>query len=446
MKLSQKIAKFIEKETLFQADDKLLVAVSGGIDSMVLLDILQKLNYKLGVAHVNFRLRGEDADQDEILVKNYSLSQGISYHSYVLSDEELDDLKKGNLQDEARKKRYKWFYDLLSEHQYQFICTAHHANDQAETFLFRSFRGSGLHGLTGIAAKNNQIRRPLLNTYKSDIVRYATENQINFRQDISNIASDYDRNYIRNHIIPDILRRFPNALHGMNHSLDLLKDQSALLDHLIAQEASKWRVETEFGIKLGPIDDLYSLPGHRSLLFKLIQPLGFNRSILNDMIQEAPRTGSVFYSPTHRAVINRDYIDIAKLDNPDAVDINIMDTGSYSLPQNGILKITRLDDCSLTHDSLTEYVDADKISFPLNVRTYRDGDRFYPLGMSGKSKKLSDYFADNKFGLFQKEKTLLLTTHDQIIWIIGMRLDERFKVGEKTRSYLQLRFIPGQEI
>lgn len=433
MSLSEEVVKFIEKENLFGHSDHLLVAVSGGVDSMVLLQILHNQGFKVSVAHVNYKLRDIDSDRDYELVKAYCDNNKLTFHFYPLSDEEKHNLKRGNLQEKARKIRHQWFRTLMEQHSYQYLCTAHHKNDQIETFFLNSIRGSGLVGLTSMSAIKNEIRRPLLPWFKSQITTYAHDNKIHFRTDQTNLESTYDRNYLRNEILEKVYARFEKSKAGLAKTNEILNDEKLLLEYLVSKSQSKWVTVQDDIVKIGPITELRKVSGTRTLLFRYLTPYGYNVSTVDDILSSHEHNGALFLSDSHEAVVHDSFLFIRSKEVQKITDQSIKGTGIWET-ETHMLNIRKVNHKEWSTEPNKELIDLDKVEFPLTLRSYQEGDRFYPIGMRGRSKLLSDYFVDKKLMTFDKEKVKLLCTKDQIIWVVGYRLDDRYKVTDNTTN------------
>jgi len=383
MPLADKVRKFIEKESLFDQSSKLLVAVSGGVDSMCLLQFLHTNDYQVSVAHINYRLRDKESEQDQQLVESYCQSKGIQCYVYALTSSQVAMLKSGNLQEKARDIRYNFFNKVMKEQQFDHLCIAHHRDDQIETMLINMTRGANLTGLTAMHAQIDHVRRPFLCLAKGDIVEYAEQNQVSYRLDQSNLKSDYDRNFIRNEV------------------LDLLVVNSL---NLVSEHAT---------------------PG--LLLFYLIKEFGINKSQAELILQRQGEEERYFNTATHEAVVKNDQLLIRTLSKVDSVSLLIEDLGNYDLG-SGVLTLSSANNIQYSSDSNIELASIDFSNGPLVARNWSIGDRFSPFGMKGQTKKLSDFFGDLKLNRFEKEKVKVLTQGDQIIWVVGYRLSHNFQV------------------
>lgn len=438
MNLSQRVLKFIEKEDLFKPSDHLLLAVSGGKDSMALLFCLIELKYPVQVAHINYGLRGRESEKDQELVTNFCQEHDIPLYIYRLSQEEIDDLKKSNLQEKARNIRYDYMNQICKEQAINYICTAHHIDDKIETALINLTRGVGLNGLTSLRSKHLNIRRPLLGLSQREIINYVSYHAIPFRTDHSNLSNDYDRNFIRNEIIASINKRIARAPSGFTKSLNVLGDEAILLKGLINKEKSQWLSLENQLIRVGPLKRLKNIDGHTSLLFHLINAYGYNSSDVNDILKIEHQNGTIFKNDNYIGVIHDDYL-LIKESEPSEYIYHISE--GINLIRQTQFVVEQVMTYDIDHnDSNVEYIDGDNIKFPLILRSWKEGDRFAPLGMGGKTKKVSDYYTDLKLNYFQKHDELILECNNQIIWLVNRRLDERFKIKSSTQCVYRISY------
>ena len=430
MPLADKVHKFIEKESLFDQSSKLLVAVSGGIDSMCLLQFLYANNYEVSVAHINYRLRDGESEQDQQLVESYCQSKGISCYVYELTSAQVGSLKKGNLQEKDRNIRYGFFNKVIREQQLDHLCVAYHGDDQIETMLINMTRGANLTGLTAMHAQIDHVRRPFLCIAKGDIVDYARQNQVPYRLDQSNLRSDYERNFIRNEILDPLYSEISRSKNGLRTTLSFLEEDKRFRDYYMAQERSNY--VTENG-KFTAINSLSLLSEHATpglLLFCLIKDFGFNKSQAELILERQGEEERYFNSATHEAVVKKDQLLIRAISTVDSVELLIEDLGSYDLG-SGVLTLSPADNVQYSSDSNIEIASIDFSHGPLVVRNWSTGDRFSPFGMKGQTKKLSDFFGDLKLHRFEKENVKVLTQRDQIIWVVGYRLSHDFRVVDR---------------
>jgi len=418
---------------------RLLLAVSGGVDSMVLLYLLKKSKIDFEVAHCNFNLRGEESEKDYLFVKKTCLQYNIVFNGKKY-DTSLYAKEKGvSIQMAARELRYNWFYEIMQTKKLLYLVVAHHKNDQSETVLLNILRGRGSFSWEGMSFLKKNIIRPLLNYSKQELINYAKENKIEWREDSSNEKSDYQRNFIRNIIIPELEKQFPAAENNLVQLADITRYNNSILREFIKQKKSQL-CSNENGILKIDSNLLIKENNPSVLLFHLINSYGFNFENCVQMLDTKHASGKKFYSENYIALIDRNSILIKKSE--------IINTASFHI--NTISKpviFNQLEfnfrEISNKHIELktplksTALIDQYKIQFPLELRTYREGDYFYPLGMKGK-KLLSDFFIDEKINDFDKKQIPLLCCNQQIIWVAGYRIDDRYKVTDATQKILRV--------
>ncbi len=441
MSLSHAVRKFIEKEELFLASDVLLCAVSGGKDSMVMLDILNKLKYRIEVAHINYMLRGQDSIKDLELVKQYCGDNDIVLHTKVLDEQEVHHLNKGNLQEKARDIRYAWFNEIIESTSTQWICIAHHKNDVAETFLLNALRGAGVNGLRSIQSKIGLIRRPLMDTDDKDIRLYVKENNLPYRDDQSNLSDKYDRNFIRINTIKKLQERWPSAVNKLAHASSNVSREFDLLTHLITQESEKWISKDKLEIKLGPLSELKKIPQYEILIYHLLKDYGFNFDVIHQMISDHHEHGGMFRGESHTASIHHNYLLIQQDNRIKQEEVPINSIGEVELTI-GQLSLSIVHAVHQHKSSFVEYISLEESRWPLIIRTWKEGDKIKPLGMNGKEKKLSDILIDQKASYFEKQNQLvLIDKNGEIIWVIGRKLSETVRYDINTTEYLKLELV-----
>jgi tRNA(Ile)-lysidine synthase len=414
-------------------DKKLLLAVSGGIDSVVLLDLFYKLRFDICVAHCNFQLRGKESDADELLVREICQDGYIPY--FINSFETLEFAKENKLsiQLAARKLRYDWFQELLSL-GFDFVLTAHHLDDNVETFLINFTRGTGLEGLTGIPVQNENIIRPLLPFSREEIENYALENKIQWREDSSNASDKYFRNKLRHNIVPNLkelntgfLDSFQNTLHHLQQAESLVNDASKLVFEKVVKEKGN---QLEIHLKT-----LLEFQNYKAYLYQWLKSYGFSAwNDIYDLVDS--QSGKQVFSETHVLLKDREKLILSERKPINKSEVFIIE--SIECKVNIPLKLIFSRFSGGKHvNANCIFVDKDKINFPLIIRKWQEGDYFYPAGMNGK-KKLSKYFKDEKYSLLDKENQWLLCSEDQIIWVIGKRADQRFIATETTQQNLKI--------
>lgn len=444
-------------------DKRILVAISGGVDSMVLATLFYQLNYDIVLAHCNFQLRGEESDQDEIFVRNFGENLAVKTIIKRFDTLQFSAESKLNTQLSARKLRYDWFYEIASENQCDYIATAHHADDNLETFIINLSRGSGLDGLLGIPQKNGKIIRPMLLFSREEILEFAKQNSIHWREDSSNQTEKYVRNKIRHTIIPVLKEIHPTFLENFKETQHYLSQSSRFIEENIQKIKEQCFEEREYQtiIRLEPLRNVSDID---FVLHKLFYPYNFrNISDLKKMLYA--ESGKQLFSPTHHLISGRDYLVLMKtslknkelesegiiflinenhFDKKDTIKLSISDVRSYLSLEMTILKrdINHFFDLEQLKNENNEvaYFDYDTLQFPLMLRHKKEGDFFYPIGMQQK-KKLSKFYIDEKYSLFDKDQQWLLCSQENIAWVIGKRMDNRFKVTNKTQRILKVSIL-----
>ena len=413
---------------------KILIACSGGLDSVVLSRLFKELNYDISLAHCNFSLRGKESDEDEKFVILLADKLSIPIFNKKFNTKAYKIKHKLSTQVAARQLRYQWFEEVCTEHSFDYLATAHHLDDDLETFLINLSRGTGLRGLIGIPLINDKIIRPFLNFPRADILQYAKEKNSPWREDSSNQTSDYLRNKLRIEVIPRLKEVDHNLLNGFHQTQKYLNDSMALVNDYMALIKNLVVDETEDGFEIDVLK-LQDLPNTNALLYELLAPFGFTAwDDISDLL--TAQSGKQIFSESHRILKNRKSLLLVEnsfVHNEETYTIKESDT-VIDTPIN--LKIEQVDKTSDYTPSIV-YLDLQKLNFPLQLRKWREGDSFYPFGMKGK-KKLSKFFKDEKLSLVAKEKTWVLTSGNHIVWIVGMRSDHRFKVESQTKKILKI--------
>ena len=418
----------------FLADKKLLIAVSGGLDSMVLLHLFQQLNFDIATAHCNFQLRGIESFDDQNFVQKYASANNIPIFINQFDTENFAKDFKLSVQVAARNLRYDWFNEVLEEQNFDYILTAHHADDNLETFIINLSRGTGLEGLIGIPAINNKIIRPLLVFSRQEIEVYANANQMTWREDSSNASEKYLRNKIRHDIIPKLKELNPNFLNAFQKTQGYLQESVAMVDdaaNMIYQQVAT-EIDDEIHFDL---TKLKTLANFNSYLYLWLKDYGFTAwSDIRDLVDS--QSGKIIYSNNYQLLKNRNQLILSSIiENNNEVYFIEKNQLEVKVPIKLTLNIV---DAICESDSDTIFVDENLLKYPLVIRKWKSGDVFYPLGMNGSSKKVSKYFKDGKLSAIEKNKTWLLADKNKIIWIINHRADERFKVTNTTKSKLKI--------
>jgi tRNA(Ile)-lysidine synthase len=419
----------------FIAQKKLFLAVSGGLDSMVLLHLMKHLPYEIAVLHCNFQLRGLESFGDQDFIRNYCDENNIPVFITQFDTEAFAKDYKLSTQVAARELRYSWFYELLEEKNFDYILTAHHADDNLETFIINLTRGTGLDGLTGIPEENDKIIRPLLPFSREEILKYAAENNIEWREDSSNASNKYLRNKIRHDLVPILKEINPNFLNAFQKTQSYLQESQEMAEDasiMIYQQVAK---EAEDDIHFD-LNQLKKLPNYKSYLYQWLKEFGFSAwKDIYDLVEG--QSGKQVFSDQYRLLKDRSTLILSPiLEEIEEKEYHIHESDTEV---NFPLKLTLCNVGHITIDSnKTIFVDAEKIRFPLVLRKWNEGDVLHPFGMNGKSKKVSKLFKDEKLSLIEKEKIWLLCSDNQIVWVVGIRQDERFKINNTTNKILKI--------
>ena len=431
---------YILDNNLVSPGHKILLAVSGGIDSVVMLDLFTRSGYYCAIAHCNFKLRDEESDMDELFVRDLAGKYNIPFYTKAFNTADHADNNRISIQMAARELRYDWFEDLRNELHYDYIATAHNKNDAIETFFINLSRGTGIRGLSGITPKSGQILRPLLFLEREDIEEYAKLNEIPWREDSSNSQTKYARNKIRHLIIPGFQELNPGFINTMWENIGRLREIEGIYLHSLERTKKEILIKgNEFAWI--PIQEISKLEPQFTWLFELLADFDFTAPVVRDISKNLYSTpGKQFFSHTHRLVKDRDKLIIHPLKDHSAkryyIDDPSQDTDEPIHLELTIL--TEFNKSEIPKDPHIAWLDLDQLEFPLMIRKWETGDYFIPLGMNN-MKKLSDFFIDNKFSLPEKENTWLLVSGGKIAWVIGERIDDRYKISQNTGRILQIR-------
>jgi tRNA(Ile)-lysidine synthase len=422
-----------EKELDLLAIDrgrKILVAVSGGLDSMVLATLCNATHLNFDIAHVNYGLRGEDSDKDEELVRKFANERGIPFH--LKTAHVRVSKKSGSIQDEARTVRYRWFSELKMEHNFGYVFTAHHSDDEQETFIMNAIRGSGLSGLSSIPKRNNSIIRPLLGFKRSELEAFAETNGVEWREDISNRSLDYLRNRIRKEVLPRLWDIDPRAQENITKSIQWLKQADEFFVDYAAQYCSSFEMKNQFEISDSDWNALFRKKPIHKYIF---ERLGFDPGTLTDLEKfTSSQSGKQIVGKNYRVYRDRNRFVFEKLDSASEGDHVFLEpsTGSISVPLSLSWNVFDLNvDIPLSPKKAV--LDTHKLVFPLKVRKWEHSDRFMPLGLGG-SKLVSDFLTDIKLSVPEKKNVWVLVSEGEIAWIIGYRIDDRFKITPQTTN------------
>ena len=430
---------YIHSSGLFSQSDRILLAVSGGVDSIVMVQLFKDAGFNFGIAHVNFELRGDESDGDETFVKNLAEQFAVPIYIKHFDTKQYAADRKISVQMAARDLRYAWFDEIVTDNDYNFIATAHHLDDQAETFFINLLRGTGISGMHGILPKQGKVIRPMMFTTREKIMAFALDLNLAWREDRSNKSRKYLRNKLRLDVLSELYKINPLFSYKLNESISHMRDVETIYNYHIAGVTADLVQQTPNGITIS-IDWIYEYQPHNTYLFELLKPYGFSYPVVKEIVRSIDTfSGKVFYSPTHRLLRDREHFIIQPLSDlsPDTIDSEV-----YTIERN----TTNIEFpvCLCTHetDNITELpmgkasiacLDLDKLQFPLKLRKWEKGDWFMPLGLKGKM-KLSDFFINQKVSLADKEKIWLLLSGEDIVWVIGKRIDNRFRITPKTKK------------
>lgn len=424
------IKENIYKNNLFTKKSKILLAVSGGADSICLFFALKDLGYDIQIAHCNFNLRDIESDQDEQFVKDIANKYSIRYFVKSFNTLKFAEQNKLSIQMAARQLRYDWFEELLVENNFSCIATGHHKDDSIETFLINFIRGSGISGLCGIQMKNNNIVRPLLSLTRNQIEEFLTKKNIKYRNDSSNSDIKYLRNNIRHQLIPLLKEINPKIQETISNEIEMLNGINNIFKEKVDDIRKSIIIKREdlFIIK---ITDLLNIRNLEFILYDLLRPFGsFQvKNIINSLRLQS---GKQFFSNTHCILIDRENVIISLKKTTNNKEIKIFRT-DHEISMPLYMKLSETSDLSIINNPLFAKFDLNKLTFPLVLRKWKNGDKFIPLGMNN-FKKVSDFFVDEKYTLNQKKEQWILCSEEDIIWIIGKRIDDRYKIASDTKK------------
>jgi tRNA(Ile)-lysidine synthase len=436
----QKFSNHIHKNLPFLKDKKLLVAVSGGIDSVALTTLLSELGFAISLAHCNFNLRAEESNLDEEFVKKLGEKLEVAVFTKQFRTKELVLKNKESTQITARNLRYNWFLKLVEQNSFDYVLTAHHADDNLETFLINLTRGTGLDGLIGIPEINGVFVRPLLTFSRNEIEVFIKEHSINWREDKSNATTKYIRNKIRHQVIPVLKEINPSLLDAFAKTINNLKESQDLVEDGIKKVASDIIIVEQNSIKIH-IRELQKLSNPKAYLYQLLKEYNFTE--WNNIYKLlSSQSGKKVFSKTYTLLKDREYLFLFKNKKTNPVETIFINENQQEITTPIHLKIENAEK-KLIANKQTIFIDKEKIVFPLQLRKWQNGDFFYPVGMKGK-KKLSKYFKDEKFSLIEKQNSwLLCNNNNDIIWIIKNRQDARFEVTKQTTSLVKISIQKG---
>lgn len=431
-----KVAGFIAKHQLLTKEGLQLVALSGGADSVALLRVLLALDYRVEAVHCNFRLRGDESDRDEQFVKDLCNRHHVPVHLIHFDTAEYASLHQVSIEMAARELRYRYFDQLRQDIEAETVCVAHHRDDAVETFLMNLLRGAGIHGLTGIRPRNGHIVRPLLCVSRQEILQYLDSIGQDYVTDSTNLQPDVLRNKLRLQLIPLLEKLSPGASDNIARSATYLSEAEKVYNASWSALGSQW------GLTL-PLSTFKSSPSPLCLLHEWLSPYGFNRTQIEQILTCVDGgSGREFTSATHTLVIDRDAMMIEPVSAP-MKPLVIPEPGNYRLSEDRLLKVDSSDNVSISKLADCATLDKAKVLFPLTVRPVQSGDAFSPFGMEGR-KLVSDFLTDRKLSILEKRRQLVVTdATGAILWLVGLRTDNRFRVNSDTTAILRLTLLPS---
>ncbi len=438
----EQFLKYIHAEKLFDSSQRILLAVSGGADSMLMLHLFSNAGFPVAVAHCNFGLRGIESDGDEQFVADYCDQHNLAFYVKHFKTEEYSFQEGISIEMAARELRYEWFNRLLDQQDYDFLATAHHQDDVIETFLINLSRGSGIKGLSGIQPKSGRIIRPMLFANRPEILEYCGRMKIAYRTDSSNLDTIYKRNLIRQQIVPLLEQVNPAFRKNTLKTIRNLNETGQLFHQRMSEIKAFVYSEDDQGVMIH-IEKLLMHSPLRTILFELIREFGFQAEQTEPIIDSLKKeSGRQFFSDDYRLVKDREFLLISPyFPKKDQLFYLEEDHLKMSCPVHlAVEKLERTRDFRFsTHPQVVD-LDLDKLVFPLILRHWNEGEYFQPLGMTG-LKKLSDFFIDEKYSIPDKENAWILASGNQLVWLVGKRLDDRFKITSKTSRVLRIRLL-----
>jgi len=430
----------IHDQKLFEPEEKILLTVSGGMDSMVMADLFYRSEYPFSIAHCNFQLRGDEADADEELVRSFAKTCGVPFFCQKFETEQFARDSGISIQMAARQLRTDWFESLVETHGFVAYAVAHHLNDSLETFLFNIAKGTGIAGMHGIPAKSGNISRPLIFATHAMIEQYAKRRSLKWREDRSNASVKYHRNRIRHAVIPELKKINPNLEQTFGSTIERINDVEAVF-HAYVQNFQRQATKQKGKELWIDIQKLIGGPGAGLVLYEIIKSFHFNYSQARNIIMcLGGKSGLLFYSETHVLNIDRDYIIIGLVGSADQVWEIAVEKGENEVRFGEVwfsLEILPSEEVSFDMNKGVAVLDYNKLQFPIHIRRWQHGDFFKPLGMQGK-KKLSDFMIDEKIPVNLKTDVLVLLSGDSIAWVVDCRIDDRFKVTDSTKQVLKI--------
>lgn len=439
----QDFQHYIKDNKLFDTkNDRVLLAVSGGVDSMVMLDLFIRSNYNFAIAHCNFHLRGEESLRDEYFVRKFAQTNNIQIFVQDFDTYSYMEKEKKSLEMSARDLRYDWFNKIIKENNFTHLATAHHSDDSAETFVINLLRGTGIAGLHGILPKSGNIIRPLLFASRRNIKDYADKHSIQFVEDSTNKDNKFTRNKIRNEVIPILREISPNFDVIIKKNIERLRETEIVFRKVVDNVKANILQKEDDHIKIS-IEEILNLQPLHIFMYEILSEFGFNESNINSIcetLKDNTSSGRKFFSDKYRLVRDRKYLFITSRKQEKNPTDYIIEDWQTSIKTPFALQLETLRDLNFIRIPKTKSVamlDYDLLKFPLQLRHWKKGDVFFPFGLHGKQ-KLSDFFTNQKYSIIDKEKQWLLCSGEDIVWVIGERIDDRFKITDKTKTIYKM--------
>ena len=437
----QRFINEVVDRSLFNPNDTVLLAVSGGMDSVTMCELFYRAGYRFAMAHCNFRLRAKDSDGDEVFVKQLAKRYNVPIHSVAFDTTEYATENKLSIEEAARNLRYDFFDKLIEQHKYSCVATAHHRDDAIETFFLNLMRGTGIVGLHGILQKNGKIIRPLLCFGRDEIENFIRINNLEYRTDSTNATLDYKRNKVRHLLVPLFRDLAPAFDKTMQNNMKNIADVEMIYRQDVDKKRNEFIQVHQNGYKIS-MKELETLNPLRTYLYEFLYPFGFGQTVVSDIIKGWNNiSGKRFFAKDYYLIKDRDYLFIYPLVLEDEDARYLIHDGDCRMDMPIRLEMSLLENSSLIEfdfNKYNAYFDRDKLSFPLYIRRWKSGDKFQPFGMKGK-RKISDLFTDQKLSLHDKKNIwLLCNADDEILWVMGLRTDDRFKITSQTHNILNI--------
>jgi len=443
--MQERFTDYIHTHHLFEPDDKILLGVSGGVDSVVMMHLFIQAGYQIAVAHCNYQLRGEESDRDHLFVRDLARKYGLPFFAKRFDTKDCASENGLSVQMAARRLRYQWFEQVRTHNGFDRVAIGHNKDDLSETFLMNLSRGTGLKGLTGIKTRHNNVVRPLLFADRQEILDYCRKHGLAYREDSSNQTTHYHRNKIRHHIIPVFQQINPRFLDTMSENVERFQEAYDLYRLFI--EEKKQELMHQKGSDLYISKQVKEAGACSTLLFEMLREYGFTGQMVKRIALEMEGIpGKAYYSDTHKLIRDRNWLIITPLASPGRELFyleQVQGRVDTPLPLH-LKKIEDTENYQIPRHRDVASVDYDKVDFPLILRKWREGDYFRPLGLDH-YKKLSDFFVDRKYSRVDKERAWLLTSGEKIVWIVGDRLDDRFKVENQTQRILEIKYLREED-